>query len=222
MSQPMFNFDVRGLVGAQQQLQLLALSAAQRRRLLNTAAKRLRTSNRQRIRAQRNLDGTAYAPRNGGSKRKLLSGLGKNLQVVSVSSESAVLGWKSRVTSRIADEHQAGKTETMTPARLRRQNKAPDYAAPATREQAKGLLKAGYQVRSGKNGKRRKRPALGWIVEHLKSGQAGLILAQLQGKTPKRHSWNVVLPARAVLGASAQDVRQVLSTVLQQTLNAPR
>ncbi len=218
MHRPALEMDVRGLLAAKEKLQLLALPAAKRRRLLNTAAKRLRTSNRKRIRGQRNVDGSAYAPRRGKGKRPLLAGLGKKLQVTRVNSDEAVLGWKGSRISRIASEHQAGKSETMTPARLRRQGKAPDYNAPASRQQARALLKAGYQVRSGK---RWKRPSLGWIVEHLKNGQAGLLLAQLEGQT-KKASWKIALPARAVLGATAGEVREMLGTVLQQTLNAPR
>ena len=218
MSRPALNLDVRGLLAAKEKLQLLALPAAKRRRLLNTAAKRLRTTNRKRIRGQRNVDGTSYAPRRGKGKRQLLAGLGKKLQVTRVNSDAAVLGWKSAGLSRIAGEHQDGKTETITPARLRRLGKKTDYNAPASRQQGRALLKAGYQVRSGK---RLKRPSLGWIVEHLKNGQAGVLLAELEGQT-KKASWKIALPARAVLGATAGEVREMLGTVLQQTLNAPR
>lgn len=222
MTAPTLNFDVRGLLAAQERLQLLALPAAKRRRLLNNAAKRLRTPNRKRMRDQRNVDGSPYAPRKGGSKRKMMRGMGKGLQVVNLTPDQAVLGWKSRLVSRIASEHQAGATETMTPARLRRLGKTPDYAAPASRPQARALLKAGYQIRQGEAKKKRwKRPTLGWIVANLTNGQAGLILAKLEGG-PKQNSWKIALPARAVLGAQAQDVREILSTVLQQTLNAPR
>jgi len=218
MTAPGLEFDVRGLLEAQAQLQLLALPAAKRRRLLNTASKRLRTRNRKRIRDQRNLDGSPYAARQGSSKRKMLRGLGKDLQVVGLTANAATLSWKNRLVSRIASEHQNGHRETMTPARLRRLGKTPDYQAPASRQQARALLKAGYQIRQGK---RWKRPALGWIVEHLNNGQAGVILSQLEG-TPKKTSWKIDLPVRVVLGANAQDVREIVGTVLQQTLHAPR
>ncbi|WP_268799060.1 phage virion morphogenesis protein [Pseudomonas huanghezhanensis] len=218
MTAPPLDFDIRGLLNAQEKLQLLALPASKRRRLLNNASKRLRTPNRKRIRDQRNVDGSAYAPRKARRKRKMLSGLGKGLQVTRLSADQAVLGWQNRLVSRIAAEHQHGQTETMTLARLRRLGKSPDYGMPATRQQARALLKAGYQIR---NGKRWKRPAPRWIVENLKSGQAGLILAQLEGHT-KKQSWKIALPARDVLGATADQVREILSTVLQQTLNAPR
>lgn len=218
MTAPLLSFDIRGLANAQEQLQLLALPAAKRRRLLNTATKRLRTQNRKRIRLQRNVDGTPYAPRRGSKKTKMLRGLAKDLRVVNLSSEHAVLGWKSRLVSRIAREHQDGLRETMTPARLRRLGKTPDYDAPASRSQAKALIKAGYQIRVNK---RWKRPAISWVVANLNNGQAGLILAKLEVH-PKKSSWHIDLPDRSVLGAQPQDVRDVLHTVLRQTLNAPQ
>lgn len=217
MTAPMFSLDIRGLLSAQEKLQLLALPATKRRRVLKNASQRLATQNRKRTRSQRNLDGTSFAARKGGRKRKMLRGLSKQLKVISATANEAVLGWKSRPASRIASEHQAGRSQTMTAARLRRLGKTPDYNAPASRQQARALLKAGYQIRQGK---RRMRPALGWIVEHLSNGQAGLILAQLEGVT-KKQSWSIDLPARDALGADARDVRQIVSTVLQQTLNSP-
>jgi phage virion morphogenesis protein len=218
MTAPTLDFDIRGLLSIQEKLQLLALSATKRRRLLNNVAKRLRTRNRKRIRDQRNLDGSEFETRKGRSKRKMLKGLGKGLQVVSLNGNEAVLGWKNRLVSRIASEHQQGLDQIMTPARMRRLGKVPDYNAPASRPQARALLKAGYQIRQGK---RWKRPSLGWVVENLKSGRAGLILSQLEGDS-KKQSWKISLPARAVLGADSQDVSGIVSTVLQQTLNAPR
>lgn len=105
----------------------------------------------------------------------------------------------------------------MTAARMRSQGKTPDYAGSATRRQARALLKAGYQIR---HDKRWKRPTLGWIVENLKSGQAGLILALLEDQT-KEQSWKIDLPARDALGADPRDIREIVGTVLQQTLNSP-
>lgn len=218
MPTPMLDFDIRGLLDAQRRVQLLDLPAAKRRRLLNTASKRLRTQDRKRIRDQRNLDGTPYARRKSGGNRKMLRGLGKGLQVVTLNANQAVLGWKNRRVSRVANEHQQGLSQTQSAARLRREGKTPDYAGRATRRQARALLKAGYRVRQDK---RWKRPTQAWIVDNLKTGQAGLILSQLQGAA-KQQSWKIELPARVVLGANAQDVRDILHTVLEQTLTAPR
>lgn len=49
MAAPTVDFDVRGMLDAQQTLELLSLPASKRRRLLNNAAKRVRTRNRKRI-----------------------------------------------------------------------------------------------------------------------------------------------------------------------------
>ena len=217
MATPTVDFDVRGLLDAQQTLDLLAMKSGKRRRLLNTMSKRIRTQNRKRIRAQRNVDGSAYAPRKNGGTRKLLTGLGKTMQVVSLSADEAVLGW-SGVMARVAAEHQYGRTETMSAARMRRLGRTPDYNGPASKQQASALLKAGYQIR---NGKRWKRPSQGWIQENLTNGRAGLIMAKLEGGR-KKQLWQIELPARQVLGADAEDVREITRTVLQQTLNAPR
>lgn len=218
MTAPTLSFDIRGLIEAEQQLQLLALPEAKRRRLLNNASKRLRTRNNRRIQAQRNLDGSTFEKRQGPVKRKMLRGLSKRLQVIQLSAEHAALGWRQRRSARIASEHQVGHSTTMTAARMRKEGNTPNYAGAATRRQARALLKAGYQIRQGK---RWKRPTLGWIVENLKSGQAGLILSVLEGQT-KHQSWKIDLPAREALGADPQDIREIVGTVLQQTLQSPK
>lgn len=218
MAAPALSLDIRGLLDAKQRLQLLALPPTKRRRVLSKASDRLAVHNRQRIRTERNLDGSAFAPRKGGGKRKLLRGLGKALTRVSTTATEAVLGWKRRSMSRIASEHQSAHSQTMTAARMRRMGKSQDYAAPASRQQARSLIKAGYRIR---NGKRWRRPSQSWIVQHLTYGQAGLIVAQLAG-VRKKQRWNIELPARHVLGADTHAARDMLSTVLQQTLNAPQ
>jgi hypothetical protein len=218
MTAPKLEFDIRGLLDARKTLDLMALPASKRRRLLNTCSKRLRTPNRKRIREQRNLDGTPFTKRKGGGKRRMLQGLGKRLQVVSVNADEAVLGWKNRLVSRIASEHQRGQAQMMTAARMRRLGKQPVYSDPASRRQARALLNAGYQIRQGK---RWKRPSQRWIVDNLRSGQAGVILSGLTG-AQKKQSWKIDLPPRAVLGATQQDVRDIVNTVLEQTFNAPR
>ena len=63
MARSTFELDVRGMVGAEEQLALLELPPQLRRRLLNNVTKRVRSMSRQRIRDQKNLDGTAFAAR---------------------------------------------------------------------------------------------------------------------------------------------------------------
>ncbi|WP_325436294.1 phage virion morphogenesis protein [Pseudomonas nitroreducens] len=218
MASPTVDFDVRGMVEAQERIALLELPPAKRRRLLNNTAKRLRTRNRKRLGVQQNLDGSPFTARKDGSKRKMLRGLSRTLQVVRLSDTEAVLGWKNRLMGSIAAAHQEGRPEQMSAARMRRLGHTPDYDAPASRFQARALLKAGYRIRRGKGWKR---PPLAWITANLSAGRAGLILSKLTGEA-KKQRWQIELPARAVLGADAQDVRDIVRTVLSQTINAPR
>lgn len=153
MTIPTLSFDIRGLIEAEQRLQLLALPAAKRRRLLNNASKRLRTRNTRRIGTQRNLDGSPFAPRKQKSRRKMLRRLSTRLQVTKLSPDAATLGWRQRRNERIAREHQLGLPTTVT---------------------------------------------------------------------SKRRSWKIDLPARDTLGADPQAIREIVSTVLQQTLQSPK
>lgn len=157
MTVPTFSVDIRGLIEAEQQLQLLALPAAKRRRLLNNASKRLRTRNTRRIGAQRNLDGSPFAPRKRKNRRKMLRRLSTRLQVTKLSADAATLGWRQRRNARIAREHQLGLPTTVTVSRR-----------------------------------------------------------------TKWRSWKIDLPARDALGADPQDIREIISTVLQQTLQSPK
>lgn len=153
MTIPTLSFDIRGLIEAEQRLQLLALPAAKRRRLLNNASKRLRTRNTRRIGTQRNLDGSPFATRKQKSRRKMLRRLSTRLQVTKLSPDAATLGWRQRRNERIAREHQLGLPTTVT---------------------------------------------------------------------SKRRSWKIDLPARDTLGADPQAIREIVSTVLQQTLQSPK
>lgn len=155
MTAPLLSFDIRGLIEAERRMQLLALPPAKRRRLLNNASKRLRTRNTRRISAQRNLDGSPFAPRKHKSRRKMLRRLSTRLQVTKLSPDAATLSWRQRRNARIALEHQLGLPTTVT-------------------------------TRS------------------------------------KRRSWKIDLPARDTLGADPQDIREIVGTVLQQTLQSPR
>ena len=70
MARSTFDLDVRGLLGAEEQLALLNLPPQLRRRLLNNVSKRVRSLSRQRIRNQQNLDGSPFEGRKGSGKGK--------------------------------------------------------------------------------------------------------------------------------------------------------
>jgi len=118
MARSTFALDVRGLLGAEEQLALLELPPQLRRRLLNNVTKRVRSLSRQRIREQKNLDGSPFAPRKGtgNGKKKMEAGLGKLLDVTRLSANEAELGWCNALTRWVASQQHNGVSERRTAA----------------------------------------------------------------------------------------------------------
>jgi hypothetical protein len=216
----------QGQLGVQEQLALLRLPPQKRRRLLNNVSKRVRTISRKRIREQKNLDGSSFAPRKSTekAKKKMEAGLGKLLQVTSLTSDQAVLGWKNALTGWIATQQHNGVSERRTAAQMRRWSRVPAGTA-ATPKQAKRLRRLGFRTRqAGK--KTLSRPSVAWIQEHVNYAQAGLLIRilddQLAASTGAQ-SWEITLPKRQFLGVStARDTNELVNQVLQQILNSPR
>lgn len=226
MARSTFELDAQGLLGIREQLALLSLPPQLRRRLLNNVSKRVRTMSRKRIRAQQNLDGSSFAARksDGKGKKKMEAGLGKLMQVTSVTPDQAVLGWRNGLTGWIAAQQHYGVSERRTAAQMRRWNRVPEGVA-ATEKQAKRLRRLGFRSRqAGK--KRLTRPSVAWIQEHINYAQAGLlirILDEQQGETTGAQSWEITLPKRQFLGVSTdRDTSLLVNQVLQQILNSPR
>ncbi|MDC0686170.1 phage virion morphogenesis protein [Mitsuaria sp. RG] len=217
--------DIRGMLDAQKQLALLELPPRLRRRLLNNVSKRTRSMSRRRIRAQENLDGTPFAPRKRSQpgQKKMEAGLGKLLQVTSLTPDQAVLGWKNGLTRWVAGQQHNGASERRTAQQMRRWNRVPEGAV-STAKQAKRLLRLGFKVRQpGK--KRLSRPSVAWILEHVSYMQAGVLIRVLdeeRGETTGADSWEIKLPKRQFLGASAQETSDLVNQVLDQILHSPR
>lgn len=226
MASPFVGIDARGVLGVREQLALLRLEPRLRRRLLNNVTKRLRTMSRKRIRSQQNLDGSPFAERKNPEpgQKKMEAGLGKLLQVTSLTADQAVLGWKNNLTSWVAAQQHNGSTERRTAQQMRRWNKV-DEGSMSTPKQAKRLRRLGFKVRqAGK--KRLSRPAVAWILEHVSFMQAGLlirILDEEQGASTGADSWEIKLPKRQFLGANSnRDTSELVNLVLEQILNSPR
>ena len=226
MASPFVGIDARGVLGVREQLALLRLEPRLRRRLLNNVTKRLRTMSRKRIRSQQNLDGSPFAERKNPEpgQKKMEAGLGKLLQVTSLTADQAVLGWKNNLTSWVAAQQHNGSTERRTAQQMRRWNKV-DEGSMSTPKQAKRLRRLGFKVRqAGK--KRLSRPAVAWILEHVSYMQAGLlirILDEEQGESTGADSWEIKLPKRQFLGANSnRDTSELVNLVLEQILNSPR
>ena len=193
------------------QIELLAMSPAMRKKLLRRVATEVVKRSRKRIKTQTDLHGQPFADRSVGrdgrrSRRRMLAGLGRKMAVTKASGTSATVGWRSRLTGRIAAQQQHGMTETLTTADL---PKAPPSAAdsPATRGQARALILAGFKVKKA-SGKGKRRPSQKWIMQHMTVGGAGVALKNLRewaGQQAKK-SWQTRLPARSFLGASQEDI----------------
>ncbi|SQF93833.1 prophage PSPPH06, virion morphogenesis protein [Paucimonas lemoignei] len=226
MARSTFELDIRGLVGAEEQLALLDLPPQLRRRLLNNVTKRVRSMSRQRIRDQQNLDGSPFAPRKGPTKgkKKMEAGLGKLIEVTRVSSEEAELGWRNALTRWVATQQHNGVSERRTAAQMRQWNKVPEGLA-ATEKQAKRLRRLGFKTRqAGK--KTLTRPSVAWIQQHVNYAKAGLLIRILddeQSESSGAQSWEITLPKRQFLGPGTEsETSSLVNLVLQQILNSPR
>jgi len=223
------DFNVEGMLGLQTQLALLSLSPKLRRRLLTRVGKRVRAMSARRVRAQKKLDGSPYAPRKASTKRrrKMLSGLIKTkyLDVLQATPDQAKVGWKNSLMGFIAAEHHTGRARRFTAAQARKANPI-SYDADCTTEQAKRLRRLGFKVRKASAGKRGKarwlRPSVAWITANIKYGQAGLLIRELKGAQAGPSTWQIKMPKRDFLGADQSDVVRLIKLVLEQILNSPR
>jgi hypothetical protein len=205
---------------------LLELRPQLRRRLLNNVTKRVRSMGRQRVREQKNLDGSPFADRKGPAKgkKKMEAGLTKLLQVTRVSADEAELGWKNALTRWVATQQHNGVTERRTAAQMKRWNRVPPGIA-CTDKQAKRLRRLGFRTRQ-KGKKTLTRPSVAWIQEHVNYAKAGLLIRILNDEkteTSGAQSWDITLPKRQFLGVgSGNETRELVNQVFQQILTSPR
>jgi len=221
-----FELDVLGRLGVREQLALLAMPPQLRRRLLNQVTKRVRTMSRKRQRAQQNLDGSAFAPRQGDGKgkKKMEAGLAKLMVVTRLTADEAELGWKNALTRWVAAQQHNGVSERRTAAQMRRWNKTPPGLA-ASEKQAKRLRRLGFRVRqAGK--KSLTRPSVAWIQEHVNYAKAGLLIRILddqRSESSGAQSWEITLPKRQFIGAETErETNLLINQVMQQILTSPR
>lgn len=188
------------------------------RRAMNRVAKKAISNAKKRIREQTDLDGQAYPdrhkPRSKRKAKKMLTELGRQLRVVKLGDMEAVVGFSNPVVGGIAFKQQYGDVQQMTAEKARAALTGRDRASdkdPATRDQARALLEAGYKSRVG--GKGYKTPSIKWIVSHLKKGQAGFILRTLRGR---KEVWETILPPRSFLGATEQETGEMLQLLVAE------
>lgn len=205
---------------------LLALSDNKKRDMMRNVGRRVRRERLAEVKQQLNLDGSAYDPRKNKDtkgRRKMFPKLLKKTKVYA-DSEIFRIWWPKKEYGIWARQHQTGAqvsyVATASQMKQAAQKRGEDYEGPATRAQAKALLKAGYkrQIASkNKKGKARyKSPTIKWITENLSFKKAGLILSILTGKTDKKSIWQVSykLPKREILGAGPSNVALMINEVL--------
>ena len=196
-------------------------SPALRRRVINKTARAVIKATKARTRSQTDITGKAFGPystnthhrrpRPASGKRKsnnkMLVRLFAKLAVTELTADGATIGWRNSFEGSLAGKHHYGYTQTVRKTSLAKEkNTNPEGRdAPATRQQAKALLEAGFKMRV--KGKAYKTPSIKAITQSLKIGQAGLILRILRGGS--KDSWQTNIPARPTLGVSQQDIDAV-------------
>ncbi len=175
------------------------------------------------IKQQRQVNGQKFAPGKDGQKLLKRMARGKNLKVYAGANKATVT-WPNSLTGKIARAHQEGQKEQYNGARMEKERGQPDYDAPATQDQAKALIKAGYKLNKGKykSGKNKgntksRRVSQSWIKENMTLGQAGLILRMLRDE-PGKASWTTEIPAREFFGLNGREANTLGNDFLNDIL----
>lgn len=195
-----------------QQLQLLALPAKKRVRILKTLGRFERAKARKRLREQRTVTGQKFKGRADGKKTKMLKKMGRTLEPYVKNSNRLELKHKATQTGRIAALQQNGGIESMSAGKMARIHGRPNYKQACTRSQAKALSAEGYKVKRGK-GKGLRRASIREIMATLSQGKAGFILKKLRDKQTKS-SWQIKVKARPFLGDTPVAVQKQIAKIL--------
>lgn len=207
--------DIFGQLNVEKRLKLLQLPPRKRRQILGGIGREIKRQSIRNLRAQRDVEGRAWAPRKRGNDRKLLRRLSRQVQANFVTPDFVDVGFKGAV----AYQQHEGISKVMSGAAMAKESGARGhYEDPATKKQAKALRDEGYKIRVAGSKKWRK-PSLKWITENLKQKQAGLILTILREEQPKK-LWVTTVPGRAFLGATDAQVSKFVDKVFDNTINS--
>lgn len=202
----MLSINLQGLDAAVAKLNSIK-PAAVRRRIVVKAARQLLKSAKARVAAQTDLSGQPFAPHAKARRRKMLARLVRRMAVFTAGDNAAVIGWSNSVEGMIAARQQLGFQQTFKKGDFK-DRKRLSTKDPATRQQAKALLEAGYKIK--RNSGALKSPTIKWIVSNLNMGKAGLILRILKGS---KEQWTTKLPARSFLGVTDDDLKTLSETL---------
>ena len=106
MSAGAITLDVQGLLPLKQQLKILAMPKALRRRLIGQVARKVTRDSKKRVRDQRDLQGRPYEERKRKRSRKMLSKLARELKTTRNDGLEATVGFFNPVVGRIAAKQQ--------------------------------------------------------------------------------------------------------------------
>lgn len=199
-----FDSDKDGRLKLKEQLSVLAMSPAQKKKITRKMAMEVRSLARRNIRQQKTVYGSTMEKRSDQrNKRKMMRGLAKTMVAFSKNSDAAVVTWKDRRNANIAYQQQHGGSTRMTARKAAKLQAPVNDNDMATRDQAKALLAEGYRqpIRAKNGGSTTRRASQRWIKQNLSMQQAGYILRILRNDQ-KKQSWAIKLPARPFLGAS--------------------
>lgn len=241
----------QNLEAMQRVRKVLSLPAGKRRTLMRSWGRKIRKSARENTQAQRNVDGSRWAsrkPRKNKVERddkgrrinsgKMLKNItkGKHLNVKTLGNDAVEVDWSNSGIGRLAREHQEGMDQFFEMSGNKSYG-AGKYDKPATDRQAKALIVMGYKIRKARKlkwnketayKKRRKNgasewvtPSKAWIKKNIKLGQAGLLLNEL-GYSRAKSSWLIERPSRSFLGASKEQITDMLDEVYEAMLERQR
>ena len=225
----MLTAQLSGTVPLQQQLQLLALPEAKRRRLLANVGRQIQSETRANIRQQRDIYGKPFTKRSTTRnkkkrRRKLLAKMGKQL-TQRATPQQVTIGFKGKA-GEIAYKHHFGDSQRQTAQGYKRQMKQRRkgegyYDNPATAEQAKVLVRQLGYKRPIKGGKP-KRVSQAWIKRNLTIAQAGAIIKAMREEQglPARSatSWQIVTPSRKFFATTDAEANQIVTKQLAKAL----
>lgn len=202
----------KSLLNVLEQLQLLNLQPATRRKILRRIGREVVKTNKASMRAQRDPQGRKWVGRKSGKKKRMMRKLASKFTAMP-DADKVIMTWKNNLASNAAFQHQHGIEQQFTAEEALKIHGKPDYEALATRGQAKKLIALGYRIK----GKRKKgrRPSIAWITSHLNQGKAGFIMRLLDDKKPKR-DWDIPLPVRELVAIDDQQVKQIIKQELKR------
>lgn len=211
----MIEVSLEGLDRAFDRLERVS-SPAQRKKILRKVGRQVLKNARQRTRNQVDLNGNPFKDHARGRKRKMLTRLtrAKNMNIVALSSEKLIVGFKNRFLEILAAKQQYGFTQNFTAAQMRQRNSNVGNTTLASRRQAKALIAAGYKVKRESGGY--KTPSITWITQNMKVGRAGAILRALRGGGAVS-AWDTTLPKRSFLGITSDEVIELSNLVKIET-----